>query len=73
MSKSRAVIGGGLALLFALHNDLWLAADGRLVLGLPASLAYHVGYCMACGIVMALLVRYAWPQDGAADDAGDGG
>ncbi len=73
MSRPRAAIGGGLALLFLLHHDLWLAADGRLVLGLPVSLAYHLGYCIACGVAMALLVRYAWPRDGAGDDTGDGG
>jgi hypothetical protein len=51
-----------LVALYLLHNDLWLWNDPSLVLGLPAGLAYHVGFCVATSIVLALLVRYAWPS-----------
>ncbi len=61
-----------LALLYLLHNDLWLWHDERLVLGLPVGLTYHVLYCLATAVVMALLVRYAWPQDLVADDEAPG-
>ena len=51
-----------LGVLYLLHNDLWLWNDGRLVFGLPAGLAYHVGFAVATSIVLALLVIYAWPD-----------
>ena len=51
-----------LALLYLLHNDLWLWRDARLVLGLPIGLAYHVAFCFVTSIVLALLVRWAWPS-----------
>jgi hypothetical protein len=59
----------GLFLAFLLHNDLWLWSDGRLVAGLPVGLTYHVGYCVAVAILLALLVRAAWPFK---DETGDG-
>ena len=70
MPRARAAIGTALGLLVLLHQDVWLASDGRLVLGLPVSLAYHLGYCVACGVVMALAVRYAWPRE--PGEGGDG-
>ena len=53
---------GALGLLYLLHNDLWLWDDPRLVLGLPVGLAYHVLFCVAAAVVLALLVVYAWPE-----------
>lgn len=50
--------------LYVLHNDWWLWDEPRRFLGLPAGLAYHVGYCVAASLLMAWAVR------GAAD-AGD--
>lgn len=50
--------------LFALHQDWWLWDDPSLVLGfLPAGLAYHVAYSLACALLWFLAVRYAWPED----------
>ena len=51
-----------LLVLYLLHNDLWLWDDPRLVLGLPIGLLYHLLYCGAVVVVMALLVRFAWPE-----------
>ena len=51
-----------LVALYLLHNDLWLWNDARLVLGLPAGLAYHVGFCIAASVVLTFLVKYAWPD-----------
>lgn len=51
-----------LVVLYLLHNDLWLWYDSRLVLGLPAGLAYHVGFAVATSIVLTLLVIHAWPE-----------
>ncbi len=50
-----------LALLYLLHNDLWLWTDATLVAGIPAGLAYHVLYCLVAALLMAALVRWAWP------------
>lgn len=50
-----------LAILYLLHNDLWLWHDGRLVAGLPAGLVYHVGFCAAAAVMLFLLVTRAWP------------
>lgn len=47
--------------LYLLHNDLWLWHDGRLVAGLPVGLLYHVLYCVVAALLMAALVRWAWP------------
>jgi len=58
----RRILYAALLLLFLLHNDLWLWSDSRLVLGLPAGLTYHIGYCLVVSLVMALLVRHAWPR-----------
>ena len=51
-----------LVVLYLLHNDLWLWNDPRLVFGLPAGLAYHVGFAIATSIVLTLLVIHAWPD-----------
>jgi len=51
-----------LVVLYLLHNDLWLWNDSRLVLGLPAGLAYHIGFCIAASVVLTLLVIHAWPD-----------
>ena len=51
-----------LVVLYLLHNDLWLWNDARLVLGLPAGLAYHVGFCIVTSVVLTLLVVHAWPD-----------
>lgn len=68
----RRALYGALALLFLLHNDPWLQDEGRLVLGLPAGLAYHVAFCFAAAAVLGLLVRWAWPAGLDAPEAGVG-
>lgn len=56
-----------LAILFVLHNDLWLWNDPTLVFGLPVGLTYHLGYCLAAAIVFGLIVRFV---DFGDDDEG---
>ena len=34
----------------------------QLLLGLPIGLLYHIGFCLAAALMMALLVNYAWPR-----------
>jgi hypothetical protein len=59
---------GGLVTLvlvaYALHQDVWLFARARpLLFGfLPVGLAYHALYTLGCAGLMALLVRFAWPE-----------
>ena len=50
-------------LLFALRQDFWLAADSRIVLGLPIGLLYHLGYCLLISAVLAFLVS-RWNPEG---------
>ncbi len=66
----KRLLYAALAVLFLLHQDVWLWNDGRTVLGLPVGLAYHVLYCLAAAAMMALLVKYAWPEL-ADEDGGD--
>lgn len=51
-----------LLVLYVLHNDIWLWNDARLVFGLPVGLVYHIGFSLATGAVLALLVLKAWPD-----------
>ena len=51
----------GLPILFVAHNDFWLWGDQTIILGVPAGLLYHIGYCVAAAFAMLLLVRHAWP------------
>jgi hypothetical protein len=52
-----------IAVLYGLHNDLFLWDDARRVLGLPVGLTYHVAYCFAAAGLMALLVVFGWPDE----------
>ena len=63
MRARRLLLFWTLAALLALHLDLWLWREARLVAGLPAGLAYHLGYCAAASLLMAAVVRWAWPGD----------
>ena len=49
--------------LYLLHQDFWLWREARpLVLGfLPVGLFYHASYTLACVLLMAILVKWAWP------------
>ena len=51
-----------LFLLYLLHNDFWFWHNPDLVLGFPVGLTYHIGFCAAASVVMALMVKYAWPN-----------
>jgi hypothetical protein len=60
---TRRSLYAALVLLFLLHNDLWLWNDPRFVLGLPVGLTYHVVFCAVVTLLLALLVRFAWPRE----------
>ena len=59
---SRWILYITLVILFLLHNDLWLWDNPKIVLGLPVGLSYHIGFCVAAAILMALIINHAWPN-----------
>jgi len=47
----------------ALHHDIWNWTDRTLVGGvLPKGLAYHAMYSIGASVLMAILVKFAWPS-----------
>jgi hypothetical protein len=50
--------------VYLLHQDFWNWKKAEpLVFGfLPIGLAYQAGYSILAAIMMAVLVRYAWPK-----------
>ena len=49
--------------VYVLHQDFWnWKSYEPLVFGfLPAGLAYHAFYVFLCSIMLAILVKTAWP------------
>jgi len=71
----RALLVLVVVLVYALHQDVWFWRTARpLAFGfLPVGLAYHAGYSIAAALLMALLVRAAWPSHlEREDEPGDG-
>ncbi len=52
-----------LALLYAVHTDVWFWDDPRLVLGLPIGFTYHLAWMVAASGALWLVVQYAWPSE----------
>ena len=49
--------------VYVLHQDYWNWKNAELVFGcLPIGLAYHIGYSILASIMMAILVKFAWPK-----------
>jgi len=50
--------------VYVLHQDFWNWKSAEpLVFGfLPIGLAYHAGYSVVAAILMAILVKVAWPK-----------
>jgi hypothetical protein len=50
--------------VYAAHQDFWTwhKADPLVFGFLPIGLAYHAGYAIACAVLMAILVKTAWPK-----------
>jgi hypothetical protein len=59
-----------LVVMFLLHNDFWLWSDGRIVVGLPVGLLYHIVYAVVTSVLMFLIVRFAWPYLAERGDSG---
>jgi hypothetical protein len=51
-------------LVYLLHQDFWNWKKSEpLIFGfLPIGLAYHAGYSIVASILMAVMVRFAWPK-----------
>ncbi len=47
----------------ALFQNFWMWSDDRLIAGLPANLAYHLGLCVAASGALAAVIRWGWPRD----------
>jgi len=54
-----------IAAVYALHQDLWnwRRADPLIFGFLPIGLAYHAAYSVLAAILMAVLVKVAWPSN----------
>jgi hypothetical protein len=50
--------------VYVVHQDSWnWTLTEPLVFGfLPVGLAYHAGYSVLAAVLMAVLVRFAWPK-----------
>jgi hypothetical protein len=51
--------------VYVAHQDFWNwgKADPMLFGFLPAGLAYHAAFSIACAAMMAILVKTAWPKE----------
>lgn len=49
--------------VYVVHQDNWNWKSTEVVFGfLPVGLAYHAGYSILAAIMMAILVKFAWPS-----------
>lgn len=50
--------------VYVLHQDFWnwKSAEPFVFGFLPVGLAYHAGYSVLAAILMAILVKVAWPK-----------
>jgi hypothetical protein len=62
-----------IALVYVAHQDLWNWKKYEpLIFGfLPVGLAYHAAYSVLCALMMAVLVKVAWPKHLEAEQAPD--
>ena len=51
--------------VFLLHQDCWnwQKSEPLVFDFLPVGLAYHAGYSILAAVMMALLVKFAWPPE----------
>ena len=52
-----------IAFVYVIHQDNWNWKSSELIFGfLPIGMAYHAGYSILAAIMMAILVKFAWPE-----------
>ena len=61
-SRVRWILYLALIAMYLLHKDVWFWGNPASVIGLPVGLVYHIAFCVAMAVLMALLVKYAWPS-----------
>jgi len=63
MTKRNLLLTLAVVTLYALHQDIWFWRTARpLVFGfLPIGLFYHACFSVAAALLLATLVKYAWP------------
>ncbi len=61
-SPIRWILYLALIALYLLHKDFWFWRNPALMFGLPVGLVYHIAFCVVVAVIMALLVKYAWPS-----------
>ena len=61
----RAFLAALVLVFYAFHQDLWFWRTARpFVFGfLPIGIVYHAAYSIAAAVLMAVLVRFAWPSE----------
>jgi len=61
----KLLLGTMVIAVFLVHQDSWNWEKAEpLVFGfLPLGLAYHAGYAILAAVMLALLVRFAWPAE----------
>lgn len=62
-STRRLALSLAVLAFYALHQDVWFWRIARpLLFGfIPVGLAYHALYTLGAALLMAVLVRLAWP------------
>ena len=48
--------------LIFIHLNYWMWDDGRIVLGFPVNLLYHVVFSLLLYPLMLFVVKRAWPR-----------
>lgn len=62
--RNKVVLGLLVFGVFLLHQDFWNWRKTELVFGfLPVGLAYHAAYSILAAVMMAILVKFAWPKE----------
>lgn len=52
-----------IAVMYALHQDIWFWRTPSVVFGiLPIGLFYHAAYTLATSLLLWLLIRLIWPS-----------
>lgn len=73
MTARRLLLTLAVVTLYALHQDIWFWRTARpLVFGfLPIGLFYHACFSVAAALLLAALVRWAWPGHLEDETPGD--
>ena len=67
--KQRGPLALVFIVFFVLHQDFWLWERTEALFGLPVGFVYHIAYCIAVTLVLALLVGRFGLEDDASSDA----